>query len=70
MYDGNGLTSARPPEAALERTSLTLLAKPGQVVVSGTVKDLVAGSGVEFDDLGVRALRGVPGEFRLYAVRT
>jgi class 3 adenylate cyclase len=41
----------------------------GQVVVSGTVRDLVAGSGIEFEDLGVRALKGVPGEWRLYAVR-
>ena len=45
-------------------------AGPGQVVVSGTVRDLVAGSGIEFEDLGVRALKGVPDEWRLYAVRT
>jgi class 3 adenylate cyclase len=44
-------------------------AGPGQVVASGTVRDLVAGSGIEFEDLGVRALKGVPGEWRLYAVR-
>jgi class 3 adenylate cyclase len=44
-------------------------AGPGQVVVSGTVKDLVAGSGIEFKDLGMRALKGAPGEWRLYAVR-
>jgi len=34
-----------------------------------TVRDLVAGSGIEFDDLGTRALKGTPGEWRLYAVR-
>jgi class 3 adenylate cyclase/pimeloyl-ACP methyl ester carboxylesterase len=45
-------------------------AGPGQVVVSGTVRDLVAGSGIEFAELGVRALKGAPGEWRLYAVRT
>ena len=45
-------------------------AAPGQVVVSGTVRDLVAGSGIEFEELGVRALKGVPGEWRLYALRT
>jgi hypothetical protein len=39
------------------------------VLVSGTVKDLVAGSGLEFDDRGVHELKGVPGEWRLYAVR-
>lgn len=44
------------------------LARAGEVLVSGTVKDLVAGSGLVFDDRGVRALRGVPGEWRLYAV--
>ena len=44
-------------------------AEPGQVVVSGTVRDLVAGSGIEFEDVGARALKGVPGEWRLYAVR-
>lgn len=41
----------------------------GEVLVSGTVKDLVAGSGLEFDDRGVVALKGIPGEWRLYAVR-
>ena len=44
-------------------------AQRGQVVVTGTVTDLVAGSGLEFDTLGTRALKGVPGEWRLYAVR-
>jgi hypothetical protein len=33
------------------------------------VKDLVAGSGIEFADRGVRALKGIPGEWRLYVVR-
>jgi class 3 adenylate cyclase len=45
-------------------------AAPGEVLVSGTVKDLVAGSGLEFEDRGVHELKGVPGEWRLYAVRT
>ena len=44
-------------------------AAPGEVLVSGTVKDLVAGSGIEFEDRGARELKGVPGEWRLYAVR-
>jgi pimeloyl-ACP methyl ester carboxylesterase/class 3 adenylate cyclase len=43
-------------------------AGPGEVLVSSTVKDLVAGSGIEFDDRGVTELAGVPGEWRLYAV--
>jgi class 3 adenylate cyclase len=41
-------------------------AEPGQVVVSSTVKDLVAGSGIAFRDLGMRELRGVPGAWNLY----
>jgi class 3 adenylate cyclase len=40
----------------------------GEVLVSSTVKDLVAGSGIEFEDRGVHELKGVPGEWRLYAV--
>ncbi len=43
-------------------------AGPGEVLVSSTVKDLVAGSGIEFEDRGVRELKGVPGEWRLFAV--
>jgi class 3 adenylate cyclase/pimeloyl-ACP methyl ester carboxylesterase len=44
------------------------LAGPGEVLVSQTVKDLVAGSGITFDDRGAHALKGVPGEWRLCAV--
>jgi class 3 adenylate cyclase len=40
----------------------------GEVVVSSTVRDLVAGSGIAFDDRGSHPLRGVPGEWRLFAV--
>jgi class 3 adenylate cyclase len=42
-------------------------AGPGEVLVSSTVKDLVAGSGLEFEDRGVKELKGIPGEWRLYA---
>jgi pimeloyl-ACP methyl ester carboxylesterase len=42
------------------------LAGPGEVLVSSTVKDLVAGSGIEFLDRGEHALRGVPGTWRLF----
>ena len=41
---------------------------PGEVVVSSTVKDLVAGSGIEFRERGAVELKGVPGEWRLFAV--
>ncbi len=40
----------------------------GEVVVSSTVKDLVAGSGIEFEDRGEHELKGVPGTWRLYSV--
>jgi class 3 adenylate cyclase len=43
-------------------------ARPNEVLVSGTVKDLVVGSGIDFEERGEKELRGVPGEWRLYAV--
>jgi class 3 adenylate cyclase len=43
-------------------------ATAGEVLVTSTVKDLVAGSGLTFDDRGVAELKGVPGEWRLYSV--
>jgi len=43
-------------------------AGPGEVLVSNTVKDLVAGSGIRFEDRGAHTLKGVPGEWRLFAV--
>jgi class 3 adenylate cyclase len=47
---------------------VSALAAAGEVLVSQTVKDLVAGSGITFDDRGVQQLKGVPGEWRLYSV--
>ena len=44
-------------------------AGPGEVLVSRTVKDLVAGSGIQFTDRGQHALKGVPEEWRLFAAR-
>lgn len=44
------------------------LAAPGEVLVSGTVKDLVVGSGIEFADRGEHELKGVPGSWKLFAV--
>jgi pimeloyl-ACP methyl ester carboxylesterase len=43
-------------------------AEPGEVLVSRTVKDLVAGSGIRFEDRGFRELKGIPGSWQLYAV--
>ena len=44
------------------------LAGPGEVMVSRTVKDLVAGSGMAFTERGVHRLKGVPDEWQLYSV--
>jgi class 3 adenylate cyclase len=43
------------------------LAQPGEVLVSTTVRDLVAGSGLQFEERGVHSLKGVPGTWPLYA---
>jgi len=43
-------------------------AAAGEVLVSSTVKDLVAGSGISFDDRGLRQLKGIPDEWHLFAV--
>lgn len=43
-------------------------AAPGEILVSNTGKDLVAGSDIGFQSRGVHALRGVPGEWPLFAV--
>jgi class 3 adenylate cyclase len=48
---------------------ISLVAQPGAVVVSGTVKELVDGSDIEFDDLGTHQLKGVPGSRQLFTVR-
>jgi class 3 adenylate cyclase len=44
------------------------LAGPGELIVSRTVKDLVAGSGIEFSDRGAHALKGIPDVWQLYTV--
>lgn len=48
---------------------ISAAASEGEVLVSATVRDLVAGSGLEFEERGERELKGVPGSWRLYAVR-
>ena len=47
---------------------IAAIAEPGQPLVSGTVRDLVAGSGLVFEDRGIRAVRGLPEDLHLYAV--
>jgi class 3 adenylate cyclase len=43
-------------------------AGPGEIFVSGTVRDLVAGSGIQFVNRGKHILKGIPGEWELYSV--
>ena len=43
------------------------LAAAGEVLVTSTVKDLVAGSGIQFVDRGAKQLKGIPDEWRLFA---
>jgi class 3 adenylate cyclase/pimeloyl-ACP methyl ester carboxylesterase len=54
--------------AVVTGARISSLAEPGEVLVSSTVKDLVAGSGFAFDERGEHELKGVPGSWRLYAV--
>jgi class 3 adenylate cyclase len=47
---------------------VSALAGPNDVLVSSTLRDLVIGSGLQFEERGIHALKGVPGEWRLFAV--
>jgi pimeloyl-ACP methyl ester carboxylesterase/class 3 adenylate cyclase len=47
---------------------IAALSGPGEVLVSSTVKDLVAGSGLRFEDRGARQLKGIPDRWHVYAV--
>jgi class 3 adenylate cyclase len=67
-----GTRYARTPEAAGITVSIgariAALAGPSQVLISQTVKDLVAGSGLTFDEAGEHTLKGVPDAWRIYEV--
>jgi class 3 adenylate cyclase len=45
-------------------------ASPDEILVSATIRDIVAGSGIQFSDRGYRNLKGVPGKWRLFAAQT
>ena len=58
------------PAGIAVHTGARIAAEPGRAKSSSRdVKDLVAGSGISFEDRGEHALKGVPGEWRLYAVK-
>ncbi len=48
---------------------IAALGNAHEILTSSTVKDLVVGSGIEFTERGTRTLKGVPGRWRIYAVR-
>jgi class 3 adenylate cyclase len=54
--------------AVVVGSRISAAAEPGELLVSATVKDLVAGSNVVFQDRGKQTLKGVPGRWQLYAV--
>jgi DNA-binding SARP family transcriptional activator len=54
-------------EVREEELDLATAARPSEVLVSSTVKDIVAGSGIAFEDRGEHQLPGVPGTWRLFA---
>jgi hypothetical protein len=56
------------PHEIPDRVLATLQAGAGEILASSTVKDLVAGSGLAFEDRGTHELKGVPGGWRLYSV--
>ena len=47
---------------------VSVLAGPNDLIVSSTLRDLVIGSGLEFEDRGAHTLKGVPGEWHLSTV--
>jgi hypothetical protein len=67
LLDERGECVGRHRVARLMRAAGS--AGPGQVLVSGAVPPLVAGSGLAFEDLGKHELKGVPGSWRLFAVK-
>ena len=63
-----GVPPERPQAPEDIGARVAALAGPSEVLVSGTVKDLVAGAGFEFEDRGTHALKGITGDWHLYAV--
>jgi class 3 adenylate cyclase len=62
---GNDVTGIAVDLAA----RITAVAEPDEILVSSTVRDLVAGSGLQFDDRGLRSMKGLPDDYRIFAVR-
>ena len=54
--------------AVVTASRIAALAGAGEVLISSTIEELVAGSGIQFEDRGARALKGVPGEKHIFAV--
>jgi hypothetical protein len=69
---GDGLlaTFDGPARAVTCAAAIARLARPNEVLVSSTLKDLVAGAELRFEDHSVQSLRGVPGQWHLFAAFT
>jgi class 3 adenylate cyclase len=68
VYTGEVETIGGKPGGLAVHIAARVLAgaQPGEILASSTVKDLVAGSGIRFEDRGMHALKGVPGEWHLF----
>jgi class 3 adenylate cyclase len=65
-----GFTDGKPVGLAVHvGARIAALAAPSEVLVSGTVRDLVAGSGLRFEDRGATPLKGIPDDWRLFALQ-
>ena len=63
----NAMSFLRPGGVAVHTASRIMnLAEPGRVLASSTVRDLVAGSNLRFEDAGVHTLKGLPDQVRLF----
>ena len=69
MHTGECVVSDRDIEGIAVHLASRVMekARPGEVLASGTVRDLSAGSDLQFVDRGTRSLKGVQGRWRLYA---
>jgi hypothetical protein len=62
------LTGEGPHEVVTAGSPTTHMARAGEILVSGTVRDLVVGSELVFEERGTHQLKGVPGEWRVFAL--
>lgn len=71
LHTGECQVTAQGISGAAVQIALNMLehARPGQIIISNTVKDLVVGAGFSFEECGLYHMSGTPGEWRLFALR-